>query len=224
MATLRAVLFDLDDTLTDRSRSIERLAGRFLDRFGVDLAGGELHEVIRVIHGGDRGGYAAREELGAHLQSSLRWRQAPGAERLVDFWRDNFPRCNVERNGVTSTLQTLHQKGLKLGVISNGFTASQNTKLDAMGIRPLFSVVLISQEVGISKPDPRIFQMGLEKLGVLASEAIFVGDNPVVDVAGSRKVGIRSIWLNCRGGQAPETVPCPETIASIDQLLDLCEG
>ncbi|MGD0769651.1 MAG: HAD family hydrolase [Tepidisphaeraceae bacterium] len=224
MATLRAVLFDLDDTLTDRSRSIERLAGRFLDRFGVDLGGCELHEVIRVIHGGDRGGYAAREELGAHLQSSLRWRQAPGAERLVDFWRDNFPRCNVERNGVTSTLQTLHQKGLKLGVISNGFTASQNTKLDAMGIRPLFSVVLISQEVGISKPDPRIFQMGLEKLGVLASEAIFVGDNPVVDVAGSRKVGIRSIWLNCRGGQAPETVPCPETIASIDQLLDLCEG
>jgi len=224
MPALRAVLFDLDDTLTDRSRSIERLAGRFLDRFGMDLAGCELHEVIRAIHGGDRGGYAPREELGAHLQSSLPWRQAPGVERLVDFWRDNFPQCNVERSGVTSTLQSLHRKGLKLGVISNGFTASQNTKLDVMGIRSLFSVVLISQEVGISKPDPRIFQMGLEKLGVLASEAIFVGDNPVVDVAGSRKVGIRSILLNCRGGQAPETGPCPETIASIDQLLDLCVG
>jgi putative hydrolase of the HAD superfamily len=224
MAALRAVLFDLDDTLTDRSRSIERLASRFLDRFGVDLAGCELRELIRVIHGGDRGGYAAREELGAHLQSSLPWRQAPGVERLVDFWRDNFPRCNVERGGVTRTLQTLHQKGLKLGVISNGFTASQNTKLDVMGIRPLFSVVLISQEVGFSKPDPRIYQMGLEKLGVLTSEAIFVGDNPVLDVVGPRAVGIRSIWLNCRGEQPPENVACPERVTSVDQLTDLCQG
>jgi putative hydrolase of the HAD superfamily len=222
MPNLRAVLFDLDDTLTDRSRSIERLAGRFLERFGLDLAGCEIEEVIREIREGDRGGYAPREDLGAHLQSSLPWRKSPSVESLVDFWRGNFPRCNVERSGVSSTLQTLHQHGLKLGVISNGSTDSQNTKLEVMGIRSLFSAVLISEEVGIKKPDPRIFRMGLEKLGVNASEAIFVGDNPLLDVAGATAVGIRAIWLNCRRVDPPADVLCPERIASFDQVAELC--
>jgi HAD superfamily hydrolase (TIGR01509 family) len=222
MPTLRAVLFDLDDTLTDRSRSIERLASGFLERFGPDLAGCELDELIRAIHAGDRGGYAPREELAAHLQSSLPWRKAPGVKFLVDFWRANFPRSNVERSGVTSTLQTLHQCGFKLGVISNGSTDSQNTKLEVMGIRSLFSVVLISEEVGIKKPDSRIFRMGLEKLGVNPSEAIFIGDNPLLDVAAATAVGIRAIWLNCRGVELPADVHCPERITSFDQVVGLC--
>jgi len=222
MATLRAILYDLDDTLTDRSRSIERLAEMFLERYGLDLAGCEIEEVIREIRKGDQGGYAPREQLGAHLQSSLPWRKAPSVEHLVEFWRGNFPRCNVERSGVSSTLQTLHQRGLKLGVISNGSTDSQNTKLDVMGIRDLFSVVLISEEVGIRTTDPRIFQMGLEKLAVKPSEAIFVGDNPVLDVARAMAVGIRAIWLNCGGMEPPMDVPCPERITSIDQVVALC--
>jgi putative hydrolase of the HAD superfamily len=222
VANLRAVFFDLDDTLTDRTRSIERLASRFLERFGPDLAGCEIDAIIRAIQGGDRGGYAPREDLAAHLRSSLPWRKTPAVESLVDFWRENFPRCSVERPGVSSTLQTLRQQGLKLGVITNGFTASQNTKLDVMRIRPLFSVVLISEEVGIKKPDPRIFRLGLEQIGVSASEAIFVGDNPVLDVAGARAVGIRAIWLNCRGDEPPPDVDCPERITSFDQVVALC--
>jgi putative hydrolase of the HAD superfamily len=222
MPTLRAVLFDLDDTLTDRSRSIERLAGRFIEQFEPDLEGCGIDEVIRVIHGGDRGGYAPREELGAHLQTSLPWRKRPSIEHLAEFWRGNFPRCNVERSGVSSTLQTLHQRGLKLGVISNGSTDSQNTKLEVMGIRHLFSVVLISEEVGIKKPDPRIFRMGLEKLAVNASEAIFIGDNPVLDVAGAMAVGIRAVWLNCGEIEPPGDVHCPERITSFDQVVGLC--
>jgi putative hydrolase of the HAD superfamily len=222
MTNLRAVLFDLDDTLTDRARSIERLAGKFLEQFGAELAGCGVDDVIHGIHGGDRGGYAAREELGAHLQSTLPWRKKPGVETLVKFWRGNFPRCNVERLGVSATLRTLREAGLRLGVISNGSIDSQNTKLEVMGIRPLFSVVLISEEVGIRKPDARIFRMGLEKLGVIAPEAIFVGDNPALDVAGPMAVGIRAIWLNWRGSEPPMEVGCPERIASIDQVVGLC--
>jgi len=91
-----------------------------------------------------------------------------------------------------------------------------------MGIRPLFSVVLISEEVGIKKPDARIFRMGLEKFEVTAPEAIFVGDNPALDVAGPMAVGIRAIWLNWRGSELPVEVSCPERITSIDQVVGLC--
>jgi putative hydrolase of the HAD superfamily len=224
MRRLRAVLFDLDDTLTDRSLSIERLASRFWERYGSDLGDCEVGDVIRAIHGGDGGGYASREDLGAHLRSVLPWRKSPGAAEIVNFWRGNFPRCNVERAGVTPTLHALRQQGLKLGVISNGSTDSQSTKLEVMGIRSLFSVVLISEEVGIKKPDARIFRLGLEKLGVDAAEAIFIGDNPAFDVAGPMAVGIRAVWLNLRGDEPPAGVICPERITSIDQVVALCTG
>jgi putative hydrolase of the HAD superfamily len=222
MPALRACLIDLDDTLTDRARSIDRLVPVFIDRFGDDLDDEPADEIRRRILAGDDNGYASREELCTHLQSSMRWRRVPSAEQLISFWRERFPRCNVERRGATKTLLELHHRGLKLGVISNGMTSSQHTKLDVLGFRPLLSVVLISEEVGIRKPDPRIFQMALDNLGLLASEAIFVGDNPVLDAAGARALGMRGIWLNCRGDQPPKTVPHLESITSLDQLLGLC--
>jgi HAD superfamily hydrolase (TIGR01549 family) len=216
---VRAVLFDLDDTLTDRARSVERLAAELLERFRDDLEPCEISEICRCIRAGDNGGYATREHLGAHLRSAMRWTHPPSAEQLVEFWRDRFPRCNVERLGVSPTLQSLHSRGLNLGVVSNGSISSQYPKLDVMGIRSLFSVILISEEVGIKKPDARIFRMALEKLGVLPSEAIFVGDNPALDIAGSRTVGMRAIWLNCRGERSPKEIPCPEMITSFDQVV-----
>lgn len=91
-----------------------------------------------------------------------------------------------------------------------------------MGVRSFFSVVLISEDVGIQKPEARIFQLGLDRLGVAASEAIFVGDNPELDVAGARAAGIRAVWLNCRDEQPPDDVACPEIISSIDQVIGLC--
>jgi putative hydrolase of the HAD superfamily len=91
MSSPRAVLFDLDDTLTDRSRSIERLAPEFLQRFGDDLESREVAEIRHYIHAGDGGGYASREHLCAHLQTSLRWRRIPSVEQIVTFWRDRFP-------------------------------------------------------------------------------------------------------------------------------------
>jgi putative hydrolase of the HAD superfamily len=222
MPLLRAVLFDLDETLTDRGRSIERFAAEFCRRFGEDLEPCGVHEIGQCIHAGDGGGYATREEFANHLQSSLRWRRVPSVQQLIAFWRDRFPRCNVERSGVTPTLQTLHHRGLKLGIISNGSISSQYTKLDVMGIRSLFSVILISEEVGIKKPDGRIFQMALDKLELLPSEAIFVGDNPVLDVAGSRAVGLRGVWLNCRGDEPPTDIACPERITSFEQVIGIC--
>jgi putative hydrolase of the HAD superfamily len=219
---IRAVLFDLDDTLTDRDRSIERIAVEFSERFRADLENCEESEIRRCIHAGDNGGYAKREDLGAHLQSALPWRRAPSASELIAFWRDRFPRCNVERLGVSPTLQALHRRGLKLGVVSNGSISSQYTKLDVLGIRSLFSVILISEEIGIKKPDPRIFRMALEKLDVLSSEAIFVGDNPALDIAGARAVGLRAIWLNCRGEQTPKEMPQLDLIASVHEVIGFC--
>jgi putative hydrolase of the HAD superfamily len=219
----RAVLFDLDDTLTDRTRSIERFAPEFSERFKDQLLTANSSEICRSIQAGDGKGYASREALAAHLQTSLNWRTVPAIEQITTFWRERFPHCNVERDGVTATLNALQKRDLKLGVISNGMTASQYSKLDAMKIRSLFSVILISEEVGIKKPDPQIFKIGLKKLNLPASEVIFIGDNPLLDVAGPAAVGIRAVWLNCDQRNTPANINCPEQISSIDQVIGLCD-
>lgn len=92
MKNLRAVLFDLDDTLTDRARSIDRLAIEFAERFKRELDSAACEEIVRCIHAGDGGGYATREALAEHLRASLRWRIRPGATEIVAFRRERFPR------------------------------------------------------------------------------------------------------------------------------------
>ena len=219
MAVTRAVIFDLDETLTDRPRSIDRFAPIFSKEFESALAGPELSEIVQRICEADGCGYATRDELCTHLRSALPWRNPPTVEELVEFWRKRFPPCSVEREGATATLRELHDRGFKLGLITNG-SPTQHVKIAAMGLATLFSVVIVSDEVGMKKPDPRIFRMALQKLAVTAADAIFVGDNPELDIAGALGVNMRAIWLNA-GNRKP--LAGVETIRTLGELLTLVE-
>jgi putative hydrolase of the HAD superfamily len=219
--SVRGVLFDLDDTLTDRHRSIERFAPRFQDQFRDALQPVDVKQIVRCMVDADANGYAPRRHLAAHLRSSLNWRTAPQIEQLMTFWHENFARCAVEREGVTAALEALGGAGLKLGVVTNG-RASQHVKLEALGIGPLLSVVIVSDEIGCKKPDLAIFRAALQQLGTSASETIFVGDNPDLDVAGARAAGMRPIWL-CNGRDWPaDAGPPPDCITAFEQLPRLC--
>jgi putative hydrolase of the HAD superfamily len=94
-------------------------------------------------------------------------------------------------------------------------------KVEAMGLTSLLEVMVISEEVGIKKPDPRIFRMALDRLGVDASEAVFVGDNLELDIAGARGVGMRALWLNPDGKEVPAGV---EMVGSLGEILALIQG
>jgi putative hydrolase of the HAD superfamily len=219
--SVRGVLFDLDDTLTDRCRSIERFAPRFQDQFRDALQPVDVEQIVRCMVGGDANGYAPRRQLAAHLQSSLSWRTMPQVEHLVSFWHENFAQCAMEREGVIAALRALGGAGLKLGVVTNGM-ATQHVKLEALGIGPLLSVVIVSDEIGCKKPDLAIFQAALDQLGMPGSEILFVGDNPVLDVAGARAAGMRPIWLR-NGRDWPGNLgDVPDTITSLEQLLPFC--
>jgi len=94
----------------------------------------------------------------------------------------------------TRTLEQLQRQKIKLGVITNGKTQWQQQKLDSLGLTPLFDTVLISEAEGLRKPDRAIFERALERLSVRAGDAMFVGDNPEADVAGSRTAGLVPVW------------------------------
>jgi FMN phosphatase YigB (HAD superfamily) len=82
-----------------------------------------------------------------------------------------------------------------LGLVTNGPVGLQQGKIDEVGIGRLFATIVISEQVGVHKPDPRVFQRALDQLACTGAEAWFVGDHPRNDVLGAAGVGMQPIWL-----------------------------
>jgi len=97
--------------------------------------------------------------------------------------------------GVRESLERLRGAGLKLAVVSNS-EGTIEQMLSEIGLRELFVTVIDSSVVGFTKPDPRIFALALERLGVDAGDALMVGDSPSADVDGAHAVGIRAALID----------------------------
>lgn len=89
-------------------------------------------------------------------------------------------------------------------LISNGFSEACKTKLESSGLKNYFRNVVISEEVGVLKPDPKIFRYTLEKAGVDSQHAVMIGDNLVADVMGARNAGIEAVYFNPHRRENPE--------------------
>jgi HAD superfamily hydrolase (TIGR01549 family) len=123
------------------------------------------------------------------------------------LWEDVLP-------GVRPALERVRGAGLRLAAVSNS-NGTLRRLFDRLGFSPLFEVILDSQVEGIEKPDPRLFQLALEKLGAPAGDAMHAGDFYNVDVAGARAAGIRPVLVD-EAGLYPDA-DCPR-VASLAEL------
>jgi putative hydrolase of the HAD superfamily len=126
---------------------------------------------------------------------------------------------SVPVDGFDEAMDALGTRGLALGVISNS-DGRVEERLVEIGIRDRFNFVIDSAIVGVSKPDPRIFELALEASGLPASETAYVGDYYEVDVVGSRGVGMRPVLFDPVG--AYEDVDCDvmKEFGDIVRLVD----
>lgn len=116
-----------------------------------------------------------------------------------------------------ATLDTL-RLGYPLALITNGAPDIQRDKLAGSGLETYFPVVQVSGEAGYGKPNPTIFAHALEALGVAASEAVMVGDNPARDILGANRAGIRAIWIRRENQPLTQGARPDATIASLSEL------
>jgi putative hydrolase of the HAD superfamily len=214
----KAILFDLDGTLWDRTNAVRALATEQYEHLRDAL--GHIPQqryVDRIIRLDDLGRVDKRvlyETIGVQFNLS----SADVARLHADFWT-RFASHTRPFPEVIHTLHRLREGGIKTGIISNGSTAVQEAKIRQLGLSALVDAVLISEREGIRKPDPKIFHLALGRLGAEASQAWFVGDNPDDDIAGALAVGLRTFWRECADWPRP-TAQC-ETIRSLDELLSL---
>ena len=116
--------------------------------------------------------------------------------------------------GTVDVVRDLKSQGVQIAVVSNAEGQVQRD-LDQAGYGGLFETVVDSHLVGVSKPDPKIFHIALERIGAQADSTGFIGDVPSIDVAGARAAGLRPVLLDRHDVYPDEPV---DRLRSIDQL------
>jgi putative hydrolase of the HAD superfamily len=141
----------------------------------------------------------------------------PLATRLADAFRQERGKRHPAFPEVESALQ--HFKGqYRLAVITNGASSVQRDKLSKSRLEPYFEAVFVSGELGVGKPDPRIFTIALRELDILPERAVMVGDSLESDVGGSQRSGIKGVWVNRSGRDGDPAIKPDAEIASLAEL------
>ena len=193
---MKAVLFDLDNTILDRTRSLELYLAWEADEH-LNLSYDDCERYIEKFIELDANGMLAKEKVYAELITQFGIQQYSVAE-LTQTYRTQFGRFSCEKRHAADAVRTLKSHAIKTGIISNGKSPFQEDKINDLGMADDFDTIIVSEAVGIRKPESAIFSLGCENLGVNATECVFVGDNPVADIEGANNVGMFSVFIPSR--------------------------
>jgi putative hydrolase of the HAD superfamily len=215
MPTRKVVLFDLDDTLTNRPESVLRYAARLRRDFAGRIGDAGVAEIVEVITAVDERGYAPREQVFSALLSRLAWTELPEIAHLAEHWASCFPLDTAPREGAVATLESLREKGFALGIVTNGPVKLQESKIECLGVGKLVDAIVVSGAVGVHKPHPRIFEVARSRLDCACEDVWFVGDHPQNDILGAAAAGFTPVWLRVT---YPWPADVPPPLHQIDSL------
>lgn len=193
---IKAVLFDFDETLQDRTAAFEKYMDTFFADFCPDIDSDEIKKRKEEMRVTGKGGYVNREQWYSSLIKSWNWADAPSPKTLALHYDTKFGDHNVVFPDSPVLLKKLKNMGYLTGVITNGPSVLQNHKMDKSGLRPYCDIVVVSGDIGVHKPDPGIFLYTAEKLGLKPQECVYVGDHPVNDIQGALSAGMKAIRMN----------------------------
>lgn len=204
------VLFDLDDTLSDRAGAFRRWAERWIERHGIADP-----DALDWMVTNDDGGYRPRDLF--FTDAAERFGLPDDPEALARDYALTAHDDYREDPALVAQLTSLIDDGWRVGVVTNG-GIGQSVKIEKLGIRPLLRCEVVSGLVGVRKPDPAIFELAVAEAGGPGPDVPWmVGDHPANDVVGGRGAGLRTLWISLGRAWAPPlvtdaTVP-PDAVA-----------
>ncbi len=232
---IRAVFFDVGNTLLYPYPSVPHVVSEVLAEEGHARDLEAIEALMPLVDGYYEDRYREDDSFWADHESTVAvWvgmYALLSRELGVDIEPERFGQRIWHEFGDSSRWQTypdalpalrrLRENGVRVGLLSNWDTRLSSI-VSGLGILELADVIISSAEVGLHKPDPRIFAYALEALGVQASEAAHVGDHVYADVAGAQAAGLLPVLLDRAGTErVPEGSRCVRTLDDLEMALGM---
>jgi HAD superfamily hydrolase (TIGR01549 family) len=236
--TIRVLLFDLGDTLfgldpmpdvgAEFASELSRHTGLSAEAARTASAAGLASlraSALEAWRAGDTAEPPLPESIVRHFQPHTPLAREAGEALAAVMWRADVSRFRCDE-GRATTLEAFRSAGYRIGAVSNTTTAPEklDAYLETMRLRPLFETVVYSCEVGVRKPDVRIYREALRRMGVEPADAFFVGDRVREDVLGPRAVGIRAALTHEFRQEEPLDARPQAVLGHIDDLYGVLAG
>lgn len=216
----RWILFDADDTLFhfDAYLGLRRM----FERYAVDFTPAhyaQYQQINKPLWVDYQTGTITAEQLQTtRFDGWARQLGVAAADLNLGFLQAMAEICTL-LPGARMLVDALAGAGVRMGLITNGFTALQLARLERTGLRGYFDPLVISEQLGVAKPDVRIFEHALERMGQPPREQVLmVGDNPHSDILGGLNAGLHTCWFNPHGHDTPEGIMPHHQVRSLAEL------
>jgi putative hydrolase of the HAD superfamily len=230
----QVMLLDLDDTIIVHSATSDPCWRRVCGLYAPGIDGLSADRLFAAIQASSEEYWSdsarhqrgrldlpkARREVVAGAFSALGRNDDKLAYELADAYTEERKSSFYPVPGAIETLDGFHRLGVHLGLVTNGNASEQRPKIERFHLAPFFEHIFIEGEMGMGKPDPRVFKHVLDTFQIDAHDAWMVGDNLVWDVEAPQKLGIFSVWIDLAGNGTPHSRAVkPDLI--ISSLADL---
>lgn len=219
---IKGVVFDLDHTLFDRYATLFAIMPSFCERFDVAVT---LQEAIQIMCYADKHFvHHGWHKVIECLTNEGMFVKAPDFDSYASFLLEKFGEVAIPFDFTKPMLKKLRDKGLKLGIITNGNVELQSKKIELLSLQNEFDEILVTGSIKIEKPNAEPFLVMAERLNLLPSELLYVGDNPLNDIEGSRNAGYTPVFVNTMGlWSFPEIEKCEYSVENVGELPELIE-
>lgn len=219
---IKGVVFDLDATLSDRKRVLSEIGKEFYKQKKELLYDNISSDVFvdMLLQSDLNKNHYGWEAMGEWLYNKNILKEKAFWKPLFDFVHEYYKVIGFAEQDSQFVLSELKNRGYKLGIITNGTKECQGAKLKLLNFDKYCSETIICEN--IRKPNKEPFLEMAQRLGCKPSELMYVGDNPLNDVDGSRNAGYIPVWMNKYAlWLFPEIERCEYVIGSLSELLHI---
>lgn len=216
---MKAALFDLDETLLDRTGSLRLFASwqaqEMLKNCGCNPS--KFTERFLTL---DEQGRVWKDRVYKQLVNEFGitgW----SVDDLLNSYLLTFCAFCTPRHGAEKAVMEFKENCYKIVLVTNGKTPFQERNFRALGLSHYFDDIVVSEAVGMRKPDKAIFELACNRVGANINESVFIGDNPVSDIEGAKKSGMQTIYT-------PAELDYPScdfadlTVQSLSKIVGFC--
>ncbi len=224
---IRAVGFDLDDTILDHRGAASAGIAALLKQQGWVYEGvtelGKEWQRLEQLHFAEyvAGNLTLIQQRRARMRNFLAMVEVEAHDaELDDLFREflsHYANSWVAFSDVRPTLENLNHLGFRLAVLTNGQQEQQEAKLASMGFLGMFDSVLAIGTLTAPKPDARAFLELSSALGCAPEQVVYVGDDPLWDAIAATKAGLHGVWLNRAGHEGPDGIGIQ--VRTLDSLV-----